>query len=125
MRTKKLQDFVMNNFLILSLGSQESHSASWRELEGRLIGAAQICLSLGFIPENILLGITAALLFENENDADRHLSFMRRALNPTTLLTHVLSLRRGESLERVLSERLGKMMTSHLEQIIGSVRRKK
>lgn len=81
------------------------------DLQGRLIGAAEICLSLGFIPEHILLGITAALLFNNENDADRHLAFMRRALSSTTFLTHVLSLRKGEALECVLSERLERMMS--------------
>ncbi|MHB9156118.1 MAG: mannitol dehydrogenase family protein, partial [Endomicrobiales bacterium] len=45
------------------------------ELEGRLMGAAQICLSLGFIPKNILTGIASALLFENIDDSDWHLSF--------------------------------------------------
>lgn len=80
------------------------------ELEGRLIGAAQICLSLGFIPENILIGIASALLFDNKTDSDRHLSFMRKALTPTALLTHVLSLRKGEALERVLSDRLANII---------------
>jgi mannitol-1-phosphate 5-dehydrogenase len=74
--------------------------------EGRLLGAAQICLSLGFVPENVLRGVGAAMLFENEQDADRHISFMRRAVNPDQFLTHVLGLRRGEALELVLNRRL-------------------
>lgn len=73
------------------------------ELDGRLIGAAQICLSLGFVPHHILLGITSALLFDNPNDTDHHLGFMQRALGTSTFLTHVLGLRKGEALERVLS----------------------
>lgn len=86
------------------------------ELEGRLIGAAQICLSLGFVPENILVGIGSALLFDNKDDNDRHLSFMRRALEPSALLTHVLSLRKGEALERVLRDRLSAII-SRLESL--------
>ncbi|MCJ7571936.1 MAG: mannitol-1-phosphate 5-dehydrogenase, partial [Candidatus Thermoplasmatota archaeon] len=68
------------------------------ELEGRLIGAAQICLSLGFIPQNILIGIVSAILFENELDPDRHLSFLRKALSPNILLTYIIGLREGEVL---------------------------
>lgn len=75
------------------------------EAEGRLLGAAQICLSMGFVPENVLLGIGSALFFENREDADYHLVLMRRALSPSVLLTYVLGLRRGEALERVLRER--------------------
>jgi mannitol-1-phosphate 5-dehydrogenase len=76
------------------------------ELEGRLIGAAQICLSLGFVPQNILSGIASALLFQDEGDPDRHLQFMRRALPPSTIATYVLNLRQGEALERVLRDQL-------------------
>ena len=76
------------------------------ELEGRLLGAAQICLSSGFVPANILTGIASALLFQADGDADNHLAFMRRALRPSALLTHVLNLRKGEALECVLREQL-------------------
>lgn len=79
-----------------------------RKLEpgGRLMGAAQICLSMGFVPTNILTGIAGAMLFENQDDADYHLSFMRRALPRDGYLTHVLNLRPGEALEIVLREHL-------------------
>ena len=87
------------------------------DLEGRLIGAAQICLSLGFIPKNILMGITSALLFEDKKDADSHLSLLRRALSPQILLTYVLGLRKGEALELVMTERLPKIITQ-LEKMI-------
>ena len=81
------------------------------ELDGRLIGAAQMCLSLGFIPENIMLGITAALLFDNPKDNDKHLAFMQKALSPTSFLTHVLGLRQGEALEVTLKAHLNKMIS--------------
>jgi mannitol-1-phosphate 5-dehydrogenase len=81
------------------------------ELDGRLIGAAQICLSLGFVPENIMLGITSALLFDDPNDKDKHLSFMQRALTPSAFLTHVLGLRYGEALETTLCSHLPKMIS--------------
>ncbi|MBK8727242.1 MAG: hypothetical protein IPL96_14700 [Holophagaceae bacterium] len=57
------------------------------EADGRLIGAAQICLASGFIPHNLLAGIASALLFANESDADRHLGFMRSALSPGTFIS--------------------------------------
>lgn len=80
------------------------------ELDGRLVGASQMCLSLGFVPQNILLGITAALLFDDPNDKDKHLAFMQRSLNPSTFLTHVLGLREGEALEVALKARLPIML---------------
>jgi mannitol-1-phosphate/altronate dehydrogenase len=92
------------------------------DLEGRLIGAAQICLSLGFTPRNILTGITSALLFENEADEDRHLSFLRKTLSPRSLLTYILGLRKGEALEIVMRERLPKIV-SELESLIERSRR--
>ncbi len=80
------------------------------ELRGRLIGAAQICLSLGFIPKNILIGITSALLFENQQDADSHFSFIRKILSPDMLVTYILGLRKGEVLEIVMKEGLPKIV---------------
>jgi mannitol-1-phosphate 5-dehydrogenase len=92
------------------------------ELDGRLIGAAQICLSQGFIPQNILIGIASALLFNNENDSDRHLAFMRRALTPAAFVTHILSMRKGEALEMIMEERLPKILDD-LETLSKSKRR--
>ncbi|MGV8108357.1 mannitol dehydrogenase family protein [Methanospirillum sp.] len=80
------------------------------ELKGRLIGAAQICLSLGFIPEKILIGITSALLFENELDPDQNLSFMRKSMSQNVLLTYILGLRKGEVLEIIMRERLAQII---------------
>lgn len=81
------------------------------QLEGRLIGAAQICLSLGFIPNNILIGIATALLFENKEDLDHHLSFIRNALPEDVFITYILGLRKGEALEIAIRERLPKILS--------------
>ena len=74
------------------------------DLEGRLLGAAQICLSMGFIPKNVLTGIVSAILFDDSSDKDCHLSFLRKNLPKDVLLTYVLGLRKGEVLEAVLRE---------------------
>jgi len=87
------------------------------ELSGRLIGAAQICLSLGFIPKNILIGITSALLFENQQNADSHFSFIRKILSSDMLVTYILGLRKGEVLEIVMKEYLPKIVLQ-LEALI-------
>lgn len=76
------------------------------ESDGRLLGAAQICLASGFIPSNLLAGIASALLFADDADADRHLGFMRKALSPATFISHILNLRPGEALEVILREQL-------------------
>lgn len=86
------------------------------ESDGRLLGAAQICLASGFIPDNLLAGIASALLFADEDDADRHLGFMRKALSPATFISHILSLRPGEALEVILREQLP-LILPRLEQL--------
>lgn len=93
------------------------------ELEGRLIGAAQICLSLGFIPRNILTGIVSAILFNDPQDMDSHLSFMRKTLPPHILLTYVLGLRKGEVLEKVMEENYAEIV-SQLERLIETTSKK-
>lgn len=75
------------------------------ERSGRLIGAAQLSFSHGIVPDSTLVGIGAAMLFDDHNDPDRHLSFMRRSMPISDLLTQVLGLRRGEVLEMVLTRK--------------------
>lgn len=96
-----------------------------RKLEpnNRLLGAAQDCLSVGFVPKNILIGIVSALLFENEQDQDYQLSFMRKALPLDLLLTYVLGLRKGEALEMVIRDNFVKIVAD-LEDLIKGVKRK-
>ena len=70
-----------------------------------------MCISLGAIPQNILSGIVSAILFKNENDPDNHLAFIRKALSPPMLLTYIVGLRKGEALEKVMSERFPKIIS--------------
>jgi len=76
------------------------------ELHGRLIGAAQMCLTLGVLPQNLLKGIIGAILFEDANDPDHHISLMREALSTADLNRYVLGLRPGEPLDLMLRERM-------------------
>lgn len=76
------------------------------EVHGRLIGAAQICLALGVMPQNILTGITGALLFDDKNDPDHHLAFLRRILPKDAFNTYILGLRTGEPLDLMLREQI-------------------
>jgi len=83
------------------------------DLEGRLIGAAQMCLALGFIPSNILTGIVSAILFDNKEDTDHYLLHLRKVVPPSILLTYVIGLRKGEVLQMILENRF----TSIVEQL--------
>ena len=73
------------------------------EMHGRLIGAAQMCLTVGVLPINVLKGIVGALLFENDNDQDRHVSLMRETMGPVDFNRYVLGLRPNEPLDIMLS----------------------
>lgn len=74
-------------------------------LKNRLIGAAQLALSRGIVPENLLLGIMAAFCYENSEDEDRHLSCLREALPPEDFLEIIIGLRPSEALYDLLIER--------------------
>ena len=76
------------------------------EVQGRLIGAAQICLARGIVPTNILAGITGALLYENITDPDNHLAFLRRSLPRDLFNSYILGLRVGEPLDLILRDRI-------------------
>lgn len=75
------------------------------ELKGRLIGAAQMCLTLGVLPQNILKGIVAALMFDDENDQDHHIAMMREAMGSESFNRYVIGLRSGEPLDLMLIEK--------------------
>jgi mannitol-1-phosphate 5-dehydrogenase len=76
------------------------------ELHGRLIGAAQMCLTLGVLPVHILKGIVGALLFEDKKDPDHHLLLMREAMDIPSFNRYVLGLRVGEPLDLMLREQM-------------------
>lgn len=86
------------------------------ELHGRLIGAAQMCLTLGVVPQNLLKGIVGALLFEDVGDPDHHIGLMRVAMDTPSFNRYVLGLRPGEPLDLMLRDRIG-MITAELREI--------
>lgn len=89
------------------------------EIHGRLIGAAQMCLMLGVLPQCILKGIVGALLFDDANDPDHHVSFMREAMDVGSFNRYVLGLRPGEPLDLMLCDQID-LITTEL-QIMGAV----
>lgn len=76
------------------------------ELHGRLIGAAQMCLTLGVLPQNLLKGIVGAILFEDVNDPDHHIGLMREGMSTSDFNRYVLGLRPGEPLDLMLHEHM-------------------
>jgi len=74
------------------------------QLDGRLIGAALICMRVGLMPTNIILGIVAALLFDDGSDPDRHIIFAKQFLPPAVIFNLLLGLRHGETLHSILTD---------------------
>lgn len=68
----------------------------------RLIGAAQLCVSCGIIPENILLGIMAAFCYDNPNDSDANIKYLIESLEPQDFLKIAMQLHPGEALYELL-----------------------
>lgn len=74
------------------------------QLDGRLVGAALMGMRAGFVPVNILLGIVAALFYDEGSDPDRHILFAKEFLPPEILFSYLLGLRSGEPLHSILTE---------------------
>jgi mannitol-1-phosphate 5-dehydrogenase len=70
----------------------------------RLIGAAQLCLSVGIVPHHILTGIMAAFCFERDDDPDAHIRVLRKSLAPEEFLKTIMNLRDSEALFMLLVE---------------------
>lgn len=68
----------------------------------RLIGAAELCISNGIVPSNILIGIMAAFCYENDNDPDFHIRYLVNSLQRSDFLKIIINLRPGEALFEML-----------------------
>ena len=79
------------------------------EINGRLIGAAQLCLYNGVFPNNILKGIISAFMFENKKDSDNHIELLKDSMNPEHFNKYILGLRTGEPLDLLLKDKLNKI----------------
>jgi hypothetical protein len=88
-----------------------------------LIGAAQMCLTLGVLPQNLLTGIVSALMFDDENDQDHHIALMREAMGSEHFNRYVIGLRSGEPLDLMLREKTQAISTELqvLAAVTGSV----
>jgi mannitol-1-phosphate/altronate dehydrogenase len=86
------------------------------ELHGRLVGAAQMCLTLGVLPNNLMKGIVGAILFEDVHDPDHHIGLMRESMDTASFNRYVLGLRSGEPLDLMLREKMGSI-TSELREL--------
>lgn len=73
-------------------------------LDERLIGASQLCISCGVVPENIMTGIMAAFYYDNPGDQDANIKFLLNALTPKDFLKISMGLREGEALFEMLLE---------------------
>ena len=71
----------------------------------RLLGAAQMCLTAGILPDALIVGIMAAFAFSRKEDPDAHIATLRRSLQPKDFLSTILRLREGEALFDLLLER--------------------
>ena len=75
------------------------------ELDGRLIGAVQICFSKKVTPNFLILGVITALLYNDFNDPDAHIEMMYQSLGLEHFNKYILGLRTGEPLDLILRER--------------------
>lgn len=71
----------------------------------RLLGAAQLCLAAGVIPDNILTGVMAAFYFDDIDDPDAHIRYLRRSMSHEQFLRTIFKLHDGEALFILLLER--------------------
>jgi len=76
------------------------------QINGRLIGAAQLCLYNGVFPNNILKGVVSAFMFENHQDADNHIELLQNSMSPEHFNQYILGLRTGEPLDLLLKDKL-------------------
>jgi mannitol-1-phosphate 5-dehydrogenase len=79
------------------------------EINGRLIGAAQLCLYNGVFPNNILKGIVSAFMFKNRQDADNHIELLQNSMAPEHFNQFILGLRTGEPLDLLLKDKLNQI----------------
>lgn len=75
------------------------------ELNERLIGAAELCLGSGVIPEFIMTGIMSAFYYNNSEDNDANIKYLVRALSPRDFLGIVMKMNVNEALVTLLCDR--------------------
>ena len=71
-------------------------------LNDRLMGAAQLALSSGVMPNNLILGIISAFLYDQENDEDFHIKILVNALERDKFLELIINMNPHEALYKII-----------------------
>jgi len=70
--------------------------------DNRLIGAAQLALSCGIVPNYTLKGIISAFMYNRKDDPDFNIYHLMNALNPGDFLQLIIQLQSSEALYKLL-----------------------
>jgi len=70
----------------------------------RLLGAAQLCMSIGVNPKYVSLGIMAAFFYNNHNDPDLNIRYLIRSIDTPDFLRIVMQLSPDQALHQLLLE---------------------
>jgi mannitol-1-phosphate/altronate dehydrogenase len=108
---KKELDRFKNNLLFDPISRVAREPFRKLGPKDRLIGAAQLCLTAGIVPENILIGIMAAFYFDNKDDPDAHIRYLRDSLSPKEFLTTIFRLNDSEALFMLLESGWNRYLT--------------
>ena len=71
-------------------------------LHDRLIGAAQLALSAGVMPDNLILGIMSAFLYDEEHDEDFHIKILINSLEREKFLKLIINVNPHEALYKLI-----------------------
>ena len=71
----------------------------------RLIGAAQLALFSGIVPENLIIGILSAFLYDKADDSDYNIKYLVNALSPESFLKLIIRLNSHEALYLLILNR--------------------
>ncbi len=71
-------------------------------LHDRLIGASQLALSAGVMPDNLILGIMSAFLYDEEYDEDFHIKILMNSLENEKFLKLIINVNPHEALYKLL-----------------------
>jgi len=71
-------------------------------LQDRLIGASQLALSTGVIPEKLILGIMTAFMYDESSDEDFNIRILINSLDPKNFLKIIIGLKSHEALYKLI-----------------------
>lgn len=71
-------------------------------LQDRLIGAAQLALTVGVKPKYLIFGIMSAFLYDEENDNDFHISTLLNSLSKEQFLDVIIKVQPHEALYKIM-----------------------